>query len=165
LRPGQHWCLFSLAPDEQRFPEDEFDGRSIIGICKTWFELTSCNPYFCPLTQHVKYGVLEAGCVSPWIFRSLSRRSNHAAHGHANWLRSATATSERPRQPLRSSVCPNGRANQIRCWKPAPRLRGYRHHDAVLQTSGAARGWTCFGKLESTSMTQEELHAPCGAYL
>src|SRR6478609_11899865 len=43
------------------FPQDQFDGRPVIGICNTWSELTPCNAHFRTLAEHVKFGVLDAG--------------------------------------------------------------------------------------------------------
>jgi dihydroxy-acid dehydratase len=45
----------------QGFPDHEFDGRPVIGICNTWSELTPCNAHFRGLADHVKRGVYEAG--------------------------------------------------------------------------------------------------------
>jgi dihydroxy-acid dehydratase len=42
-------------------PQDQFDGRPVIGICNTWSELTPCNSHFRTLAEHVRNGVLEAG--------------------------------------------------------------------------------------------------------
>src|ERR1700757_631825 len=42
-------------------PQDQFDGRPVIGICNTYSELTPCNSHFRTLAEHVKMGVLEAG--------------------------------------------------------------------------------------------------------
>src|SRR5512142_114132 len=42
-------------------PDDEFDGRPVIGICNTYSELTPCNSHFRTLAEHVKAGVLDAG--------------------------------------------------------------------------------------------------------
>jgi dihydroxy-acid dehydratase len=42
-------------------PQDQFDGRPVIGICNTWSELTPCNTHFRVLAEHVRNGVLEAG--------------------------------------------------------------------------------------------------------
>src|SRR5215210_7608285 len=42
-------------------PQDQFDGRPVIGICNTWSELTPCNTHFRTLAEHVRHGVLEAG--------------------------------------------------------------------------------------------------------
>src|SRR4029077_20323826 len=42
-------------------PQDQFDGRPVIGICNTWSELTPCNSHFRTLAEHVRAGVLEAG--------------------------------------------------------------------------------------------------------
>ena len=43
------------------FPQDQFEGRPVIGICNTWAELTPCNTHFTTLADHVRWGVLEAG--------------------------------------------------------------------------------------------------------
>jgi len=43
------------------FPQDQFDGRPVIGICNTWSELTPCNSHFRTIAEHVRFGVLEAG--------------------------------------------------------------------------------------------------------
>src|SRR5258706_717948 len=42
-------------------PNDQFDGRPVIGICNPWSELTPCNTHFRVLAEHVRNGVLEAG--------------------------------------------------------------------------------------------------------
>ena len=43
------------------FPQDQFDGRPVIGICNTWSEMTPCNSHFRTIAEHVRWGVLEAG--------------------------------------------------------------------------------------------------------
>ncbi|NIE73314.1 dihydroxy-acid dehydratase [Pantoea sp. Ap-967] len=45
----------------QGFPEHEFQGKPVIGICNTFSELTPCNAHFRKLADHVKRGVWEAG--------------------------------------------------------------------------------------------------------
>src|SRR5262249_59799558 len=42
-------------------PQDQFDGRPVIGICNTFSELTPCNSHFRTIAEIVKSGVLEAG--------------------------------------------------------------------------------------------------------
>jgi dihydroxy-acid dehydratase len=42
-------------------PNDQFDGRPVVGICSTWSELTPCNGHFRTVAEHVRHGVLEAG--------------------------------------------------------------------------------------------------------
>ena len=42
-------------------PQDQFDGRPVIGICNTWSELTPCNTHFRVLAEHVRNGILESG--------------------------------------------------------------------------------------------------------
>ncbi|MDP9160587.1 MAG: dihydroxy-acid dehydratase [Acidobacteriota bacterium] len=43
------------------FPQDQFDGRPVVGICNTWSELTPCNTHFKTIADHVRWGVLESG--------------------------------------------------------------------------------------------------------
>jgi dihydroxy-acid dehydratase len=43
------------------FPQDQFDGRPVIGICNSWSELAPCNSHFRTIAEHVRWGVLEAG--------------------------------------------------------------------------------------------------------
>ncbi|GJM36496.1 MAG: dihydroxy-acid dehydratase [Saprospiraceae bacterium] len=45
----------------QGYPHDEFEGKSVIGICNTWSELTPCNGHLRDLAEFVKRGVWEAG--------------------------------------------------------------------------------------------------------
>ena len=45
----------------QGVPDDNFDGRPVIGICNTWSDLTPCNAHFRDLAERVKRGVYEAG--------------------------------------------------------------------------------------------------------
>jgi len=42
-------------------PDDQFDGRPVIGICNTFSELNPCNSHFRTLAEQVKIGVYEAG--------------------------------------------------------------------------------------------------------
>jgi dihydroxy-acid dehydratase len=42
-------------------PQDQFDGRPVIGICNTWSELVPCNSHFRAIAEHVRAGILEAG--------------------------------------------------------------------------------------------------------
>ena len=42
-------------------PDDLFDGRPVIGICKSWSELTPCNAHLRGVAEAVKRGVWEAG--------------------------------------------------------------------------------------------------------
>lgn len=45
----------------QGFPEHQFEGKPVIGICNTWSELTPCNAHFREIAERVKRGVYEAG--------------------------------------------------------------------------------------------------------
>jgi dihydroxy-acid dehydratase len=42
-------------------PNDQFEGRPVIGICNTFSELTPCNSHFRTIAEQVKIGVYEAG--------------------------------------------------------------------------------------------------------
>ena len=42
-------------------PDDQFDGRPVIGICNTWSELTPCNAHFRGIAERVKRGIYEMG--------------------------------------------------------------------------------------------------------
>src|SRR5258708_15085347 len=42
-------------------PQDQCDGRRVIGICNTWSELTPCNTHFRTIAEHVRNGILESG--------------------------------------------------------------------------------------------------------
>ena len=44
----------------QRYPHDELDGRTVIGICNTWSELMPCNGHFRELAELVSRGVHKA---------------------------------------------------------------------------------------------------------
>src|SRR3546814_883272 len=43
------------------FPQDQFDGRPVNGICNTWPELTPCNSHFRTIADNLSRGALEAG--------------------------------------------------------------------------------------------------------
>ena len=45
----------------QGYPDDQFRGKPVIGICNTWSELTPCNGHLRDFAEIVKKGVLEAG--------------------------------------------------------------------------------------------------------
>lgn len=45
----------------QGFPEHQFQGKPVIGICNTWSELTPCNAHLRQIAERVKQGVYEAG--------------------------------------------------------------------------------------------------------
>ncbi len=42
-------------------PDDQFDGRPVIGICNTFSELNPCNSHLRTIAEQVKIGVYEAG--------------------------------------------------------------------------------------------------------
>jgi L-arabonate dehydrase len=45
----------------QGYPNDQFRGKPVIGICNTWSELPPCNGHLRDFAEIVKKGVLEAG--------------------------------------------------------------------------------------------------------
>ncbi len=45
----------------QGFPDHQFQGKPVIGICNTWSELTPCNAHFRQIADRVKQGIYEAG--------------------------------------------------------------------------------------------------------
>lgn len=59
--PGRDAIMHRSWMKNQGIPDDNFDGRPVIGICNTWSELTPCNAHLRQLAESVKRGVLEAG--------------------------------------------------------------------------------------------------------
>ncbi len=55
------------------FPQDQFEGRPVIGICNTWSELNPCNAHLDILAQKVKNGIYEAGGFPVEVRSSRSR--------------------------------------------------------------------------------------------
>jgi dihydroxy-acid dehydratase len=45
------------------WPDDEFQGKPMIGICNSWSELAPCNLHLDEVAEHVKRGVWESGGV------------------------------------------------------------------------------------------------------
>jgi dihydroxy-acid dehydratase len=60
-REGKMGFIYRSWMKNRGIPQDQFDGRPVIGICNTYSELTPCNSHFRTLAEHVKNGVLEAG--------------------------------------------------------------------------------------------------------
>src|ERR671913_441270 len=60
-RTGKDGFIYRAWMKNQGIPNDEFQGKPVIGICNTWSELTPCNAHFRDLAESVKRGVLEAG--------------------------------------------------------------------------------------------------------
>src|SRR3990172_899157 len=60
-RQDLHGFLYRSWVRNRGVPQDQFDGRPVIGICNTYSELTPCNSHFPITAEHVKAGVLEAG--------------------------------------------------------------------------------------------------------
>jgi L-arabonate dehydrase len=53
------------------FPADIFEGKPVIGICKSWSELNNCNAHLREVAAAVKRGVLAAGGI-PLEFPTIS---------------------------------------------------------------------------------------------
>lgn len=60
-RKGKDGFIYRAWMKNQGIPDDEFNGKPVIGICNTWSELTPCNAHFRELAESVKMGVLESG--------------------------------------------------------------------------------------------------------
>jgi L-arabonate dehydrase len=60
-RPDIYGFIYRSWVKNRGVPQDQFDGRPVIGICNTWSELTPCNTHFRVLADHVRHGILEAG--------------------------------------------------------------------------------------------------------
>jgi len=60
-RKGKDGFIYRAWMKNQGIPDDEFDGKPVIGICNTWSELTPCNAHFRELAESVKKGIIQAG--------------------------------------------------------------------------------------------------------
>jgi dihydroxy-acid dehydratase len=60
-RTGKDGFIYRAWFKKQGIPQDELEGKPIIGICNTWSELTPCNSHFRDLAEIVKRGIIEAG--------------------------------------------------------------------------------------------------------
>ncbi|NND34109.1 MAG: dihydroxy-acid dehydratase, partial [Saprospiraceae bacterium] len=60
-KKGKDGFIYRSWLKNQGIPDDEFNGKPVIGICNTWSELTPCNGHFKELAESVRRGVLEAG--------------------------------------------------------------------------------------------------------
>jgi dihydroxy-acid dehydratase len=60
-RDGRDGFIYRSWVKNRGVPNDQFDGRPVIGICNTFSELTPCNSHFRTLAEQVKIGVWEAG--------------------------------------------------------------------------------------------------------
>lgn len=60
-RSGKDGFIYRSWFKKEGIPQDELEGKPIIGICNTWSELTPCNSHFRELAQMVKRGIIEAG--------------------------------------------------------------------------------------------------------
>jgi L-arabonate dehydrase len=60
-KTGKDGFIYRAWMKNQGIPDDEFDGKPVIGICNTWSELTPCNAHFRELAESVRAGIREAG--------------------------------------------------------------------------------------------------------
>jgi len=60
-KTGKDGFIYRAWMKNQGLPDDEFEGKPVIGICNTWSELTPCNSHFRELAEYVKRGIWEAG--------------------------------------------------------------------------------------------------------
>src|SRR5437763_13467464 len=60
-RKGRDGFVYRSWLKGKGLPDDQFDGRPVIGICNTFSEMTPCNSHFRTLAEQVKIGVYEAG--------------------------------------------------------------------------------------------------------
>ena len=60
-RKGKDGFIYRAWMKNQGYPDDELQGKPVIGICNTWSELTPCNGHFRELAEFVKRGILQAG--------------------------------------------------------------------------------------------------------
>ena len=60
-KKGKDGFIYRAWMKNQGIPQEEFEGKPVIGICNTWSELTPCNAHFRELAESVRRGVLEAG--------------------------------------------------------------------------------------------------------
>ena len=60
-KTGKDGFIYRAWMKSQGFPDHEFRGKPVIGICNTWSELTPCNAHFRELAESVKRGISEAG--------------------------------------------------------------------------------------------------------
>jgi L-arabonate dehydrase len=60
-KTGKDGFIYRAWMKNQGFPDFEFKGKPVIGICNTWSELTPCNAHFRELAESIKRGVLQAG--------------------------------------------------------------------------------------------------------
>ncbi|MEX0778743.1 MAG: IlvD/Edd family dehydratase [Balneolales bacterium] len=60
-KTGKDGFIYRSWMKNQGFPQEEFEGKPVIGICNTWSELTPCNAHLRDLAEAVKRGIWEAG--------------------------------------------------------------------------------------------------------
>ncbi len=60
-KTGKDGFIYRAWMKNRGIPNDEFEGKPVIGICNTWSEFTPCNGHFRELAESIKKGVWEAG--------------------------------------------------------------------------------------------------------
>ena len=91
------------------FPQDQFEGRPVIGICNTWSELTPATRISATIAEHVRCGVLEAGGFPLEFPVMLARRDDDAADRDAvPQPRGDGRRGVDPRQPARRRGAADG---------------------------------------------------------
>ena len=60
-RTDEYGYMYRSWTKNRGIPQDQFEGKPVIGICNTYAETNPCNSHFRALAEEVKKGVLEAG--------------------------------------------------------------------------------------------------------
>ncbi len=60
-KEGKDGFIYRSWMKNQGYPNHQFKGKPVIGICNTWSEVTPCNGHFREIAQFVKNGIYEAG--------------------------------------------------------------------------------------------------------
>ena len=60
-RTDEYGYMYRSWTKNRGIPQDQFEGKPVIGICNTYAETNPCNSHFRGLAEEVKKGVLEAG--------------------------------------------------------------------------------------------------------
>jgi dihydroxy-acid dehydratase len=60
-RTDEYGFIYRSWTKNRGIPQDQFEGKPVIGICNTFAETNPCNSHFRGLAEQVKMGVLENG--------------------------------------------------------------------------------------------------------
>ena len=60
-RTDEYGFIYRSWTKNRGIPQDQFEGKPVIGICNTYAETNPCNSHFRGIAEQVKMGVLEAG--------------------------------------------------------------------------------------------------------